>query len=162
MCVCKPSINPSSPSAENKAWSENNRGLPRSERSGGDVGGFLRAPDASAIALLPSWHPAPAGEVCRKADRSLDKLQVSEGWVLQGWPCPRARTCPQPGTLPINCSTAAFWETWGASPNWGGLPAVSPFLRTYQKQKAFSPILSGQPGSSVFGDQKSCIACLSF
>lgn len=119
---------------------------------------FLRAPNAGAVALLPSWHPAPAGEVCRKADRSLDKLQVCEGWGVAGLALSPATHVPPPRHAPRQLQRGGFLgKTWGASPNWGGSPAVSPVLRTYQKQRAASSILSGQPGFLVFGDRKALL-----
>lgn len=124
---------------------------------GGGVG-FCILPRRVPLTPLPSWHPAAAGEVCRKADTSLDKLQVSEGWVLQGWPRPRATHVPPPRHA--SPSTAARRETWGASPNWGGQggsPSVSPFLRTYQKQRAFASILSGRLGFWVLGEPRAVL-----
>lgn len=88
------------------------------------MGGFL-------CAQCESYLPDPLmasspyqGRVAGRWTEVLNSLRAG---------CCRAHTCPQASTVPTSCSAAVIWEPWGASPNWGGLPAVSPFLRTYQK-----------------------------
>lgn len=102
----------------------------------------------------------PAGTqplVCREAAGSLNKLQVSPGWVLQGCPgtCPRLGSRPPPPQRGSSLGRLGSISKLGRG---GGLPAVSLFPRTYQKRRAFSSILSGQAGFWVMG---TCFACLS-
>lgn len=77
--------------------------------------------------------------------------------MLQGWPCPRPRTCPRPGTLPILCSAVFFRETWAAAPRWGGLAAVSAFSEKLPEAKSFFlPSCQASLASQCSGIQKRC------
>lgn len=82
--------------------------------------------------------------------------------MLQGWPCPRPRTCPRPGTLPILCSAAFFRETWAASPHWGGSAAVSAFSENLPEAKSFSFHLGRPARLAAARGPRSDVACLRF
>lgn len=125
VCLCESSRNPGSPSAGKKARWEHSHGLSPSAGSGGDVGDFLRALNSRAASLRPRWHPAPAGDICRKAGRSCTNHRSPRAGCRGAGPVPmspRAFLSPpraQPCLLFVSRSTAALWEAWGASPAWG-------------------------------------------
>lgn len=103
----------------------------------------------------PLLAPSPCQGDWGKADRSLDKLQVSEGWVLQGWPRPRARTCPHPGTLPRQPQRSGSLGNLGSISKSGWLTSSFTVSENLPEAKSFFfHLVRPAPASQCLGTKK--------
>lgn len=103
----------------------------------------------------PLLAPSPCQGGWGKADRSLDKLQVSEGWVLQGWPRPQAHTCPHPGTLPRQPQHSGSLGNLGSISKSGWLTSSFTVSENLPEAKSFFfHLVRPAPASQCLGTKK--------
>ena len=109
----------------------------------------------------PGTQPLPGRFAGRQTEVSTNYRSPRAGCCRAG-PVPGHARAPTPACFPVNCSAAALWETWGASPNWGGLPAVFTYSENLPEAKSFFFHLVRPARLLGVWGPKSYIACLSF